>query len=101
MGTATVTFQVEAIPRAQLDEIRRAGRDGAGNPFRPLAADGAEPLRCCLRLSRAGEQIALLAYQPPGGAGPYQETGPVFVHAGLCDGYPSDAGWPPESRCRG
>jgi hypothetical protein len=101
MSTATATFQVDAIPPATLDAIRRAGRDPAGYPLRPFASDeGGEPLRCCLRLSRAGEQIALIAYQPPGGAGPYHETGPVFVHAGACQGYPDGAGWPPEFRGR-
>jgi hypothetical protein len=100
MRTADVTFHIEAIPPAKLEEIRRGGRDDAGNPHRPVTADGAEPLRCCLRLSRPGEQIALIAFQPPGGTGPYQETGPVFVHAAACGGYPPDAGWPPGFRDR-
>jgi hypothetical protein len=101
MTTATTTFQVEAIPAHALAAVREAGRDLAGNPFQPFAtAAGGEPLRCCLRLSRTGERVALIAYRPPGGAGPYQETGPVFVHAEPCDGYPGDAGWPPEFRRR-
>jgi uncharacterized protein DUF1203 len=99
MTTATATFLVETIPPQALDAVREAGRDQAGNPFRPFASGtGDEPLRCCLRLSRAGEQIALIAYQPPGGAGAYHETGPVFVHAASCEGYPAGAGWPPDFR---
>lgn len=101
MTTTTVTFGVKAIPPDTLDRYRRAGRDDAGNAFVPYpSVDGGEPLRCCLRMSRAGEQIALIAYQPPGGAGPYQETGPVFVHAAACTGYPETGGWPSEFRDR-
>lgn len=101
MTAATTTFQVCAIPPRALAAIREVGRDNAGNPFQPFATDtGGEPLRCCLRLSRAGERIALIAYQSPGGAGPFQETGPVFVHAASCDGYPTDGCWPPEFRDR-
>lgn len=101
MSTATATFQIEAITPTTLDAIRRVGRDRAGNRFCPfITHEGGEPLRCCLRLARAGEQIALIAYQPAGGTGPYQETGPVFVHAAVCAGYPDGAGWPPEFRGR-
>jgi Protein of unknown function (DUF1203) len=101
MTAATTTFRIEAIPPPRLDAIRRAGHDSAGNRFQPFATDtGGEPLRCCLRLARAGERIALIAYPPPGGAGAYQETGPVFVHAVLCNGYSADASWPPEFRDR-
>jgi Protein of unknown function (DUF1203) len=95
------SFRVTAIPPAELDGIRAAGRDVAGNPFRPFTYDGdGEPLRCCLRLSRPGERVALIAYRPPGTAGAYAEIGPVFVHASACDGYAADGGWPPEYRDR-
>lgn len=101
MSIATVTFLVEAIPAGALAGIRATGYDAAGNPYRPYAtAGGSEPLRCCLRPARPGERIALIAYQPPGGAGAYRETGPVFVHAAPCDGYPAGAGWPPGFRDR-
>ncbi len=94
-------FQILAIPPAELDGIRAAGRDVAGNGYRPkVDRAGGSPLRCCLRLSRPGEQVALIAYRPAGTAGAYAETGPVFVHAAACDGYPVDGGWPPEFRDR-
>jgi hypothetical protein len=101
MSTTAATFLVEAIPATALAEVRESGYDVAGNPYRPYASgEGGEPLRCCLRPARAGERIALIAYRPPGGAGPYRETGPVFAHASACDGYPAGAGWPPEFRDR-
>ncbi len=95
------SFHIEAIPAADLDRIRANGVDVAGNAFTPFVEDtGGSPVRCCLRLSRAGERIALIAYRPPGTAGAYAEVGPVFVHADPCAGYPADGGWPPEFRDR-
>jgi hypothetical protein len=61
--------------------------------------EGGAPLRCCLRDSRPGERIALVAVTPEGPRGPYQETGPVFVHADPCPG-PRDPGYPEDFRRR-
>lgn len=61
--------------------------------------DGGAPLRCCLRESRAGERIVLGAATPPGPAGAYAETGPVYVHADRCPG-PVSAEYPAEFRGR-
>jgi hypothetical protein len=61
--------------------------------------DGGAPLRCCLRDSRAGERIALVAVTPEGPQGAYRETGPVFLHADECAG-PADTGYPEEFRRR-
>ena len=59
------SFHISAIPPAELAGIRAAGRDVAGNEFRPFVSDrGGEPLRCCLRPSRSGERLALIAYRP-------------------------------------
>src|SRR5581483_1246012 len=70
-----MSFQILAIPPAELDGIRAAGRDVAGNGYRPTVdRAGGSPLRCCLRLTRPGEQVALIAYRPAGTAGAYAET---------------------------
>lgn len=61
--------------------------------------DGGAPLRCCLRDSRPGERLALVAVTPPGPRGAYRETGPVFLHAEGCPG-PADAGYPEPFRSR-
>jgi hypothetical protein len=90
-----MTYRIEAIPAAELERIRAEGNDEAGNENRPFTEqEGGSPLRCCLRKSQPGERIMLIAYTPPGPAGPYAERGPVFVHANACDGYTADRGYP-------
>jgi hypothetical protein len=77
-----------AIPRDELDAIRAARHDEAGNPLDTLIhRDGGAPLRCCLRETRPAERVLLIAYTPPGTAGAYAERGPVFIHADRCGGY--------------
>jgi hypothetical protein len=90
-------FCYQAIPGGELDAIRAAGRDEAGNPLKvQVYRDGGAPLRCCLREARAGERLLLIAYTPPGTAGAYAERGPVFVHAERCAGYLMPGEYPPE-----
>jgi Protein of unknown function (DUF1203) len=93
---ATEHLVFEAIPAAELDRIRAAGRDEAGNPLAVLTDTDGSPLRCCLRRARPGERILLIAYTPPGTAGAYAERGPVFVHADPCQGYLTPHQYPPE-----
>ncbi|MEU8572478.1 DUF1203 domain-containing protein [Streptomyces asoensis] len=96
-GTA-VTRTARPVPADVLDELRRA--DDAGRPPVPVTdEEGGAPLRCCLRYSEPGESIALVSYAPlrrwaaATGArpGPYDEQGPVFVHARACAGPAGDA----------
>lgn len=100
--TRTMTsVKVSPIDPAVLSELRV--RDDAGQPPRLVSDAEGSPLRCCLRRIRPGEQVALVAYAPlrrwarETGAtpGPYDETGPVFIHPGPCDG-PAVPGFPPE-----
>jgi len=97
-GTGALTF--EAIPAAELAEIRAAGRDEAGNSLTVQADNGGSPVRCCLRETRPGERVMLIAYTPSGTAGAYAERGPVFVHADPCEGYPTPHRYPPGLRHR-
>jgi hypothetical protein len=84
---------VHAIEAAALRQLRQ--RDDAGHPPRLLIpVGGGEPLRCCLRRSQPGEQIALVSYAPlrrwaqrtGADPGPYEEVGPVFIHPEPCEG---------------
>ncbi|WP_217142735.1 DUF1203 domain-containing protein [Streptomyces sp. AC627_RSS907] len=88
---------VRPIPPITLKELRAL--DDAGRVPTPVTDDeGGTPLRCCLRHSRPGERIALVSYAPlrrwaagtGADPGPYDEQGPVFVHAEECAGPDGD-----------
>ncbi|MBT2417169.1 DUF1203 domain-containing protein [Streptomyces sp. ISL-22] len=92
------TSLVRPIDPTALKELRSA--DDAGRRMVPLTdEEGGQPLRCCLRHSVPGERIALVSYAPlrrwaaESGAdpGPYDEQGPVFIHAEECAGPGGDA----------
>ena len=85
----TSTLRYVPLPAALADAATRTFTD----------EDGGRPLRCCLRDSRPGELIALVAVTPEGPQGAYRETGPVFLHADGCSG-PADTGYPEEFRRR-
>ncbi len=85
-------YLVQPITPATLKELRDT--DDAGRVPVPLTDDeGGAPLRCCLRRGTPGERVALVSYAPlrrwaaETGAdpGPYDEQGPVFVHAAAED----------------
>jgi hypothetical protein len=96
----TAAYEIRAISPQVLGELRE--RDDAGAPPRLLVdEEGGSPLRCCLRRISPGERVALVSYAPlrrwarETGAdpGPYDETGPVFIHPEPCPG-PVDGGYP-------
>jgi Protein of unknown function (DUF1203) len=84
----TTHLLVQAIDPVRLDVVRTAGTDGHGNLLRPFAAAGqGEPLRCCLRYAKQGEQITLISYAPFNHPSVWTEVGPVYIHAARCDGH--------------
>ncbi|GGV89218.1 hypothetical protein GCM10015535_42560 [Streptomyces gelaticus] len=99
----TTTYEVRAIDPTVLKRLR--DRDDAGRTREPFTdPEGGAPLRCCLRHSEPGERIVLVSYAPlqrwasDTGAepGPYDERGPVFVHAEECEGAASGSAYPVE-----
>jgi hypothetical protein len=91
--TSTLIF--EPIPPDELQEIRTAGLDEAGNRLTARTGTKGEPLRCCLRESSPSERVLLIVYTPPGTSGAYAERGPLFIHADPCDGYLTPDRYPP------
>jgi hypothetical protein len=91
--TSTLIF--EPIPPGELQEIRTARLDEAGNRLTAQTDAEGSPLRCCLREASPGERVLLIAYTPPGTSGAYAERGPVFIHADPCDGYQTPHRYPP------
>ena len=100
MTATTATYEIKAIEPEVLAALRQ--RDDAGAEPRLLVdEEGGSPLRCCLRLTRPWEQVALVSYAPlrrwaeRTGAepGPYNEVGPVFIHPEPCAG-PAHPGYP-------
>ena len=89
MTSTRTTLVVDALSPALAADAARTWTD----------SEGGAQLRCCLRHSRPGERIALVAVTPQGPRGAYRETGPVFLHAGPCPGR-SDAGYPDDFRGR-
>jgi hypothetical protein len=90
-------LSVIPIDPSRLEAIRDAGKDEHGNAFAAYPAAGWESLRCCLRIARADERIALISYSPLAQPSPWAEVGPVYVHAHACEGYVS-GDLPPELR---
>jgi hypothetical protein len=86
---STTTLRYDPLPAALALEATRTWID----------EDGGAPLRCCLRDSRPGEKVALVAVTPEGPRGAYRETGPVFLHADSCPG-PPGTGYPEDFRRR-
>jgi len=96
-----ITFQITTLPPEALDRIRAQGYDDHGNRLRPtIDTEGGAPLRCCLRDSRPGERIMLLAWSPFHQASPYAEVGPVFIHTEPCGGYADQDAYPDGFRAR-
>lgn len=94
--TTTIPFTVHPLDAGRLAGLLAAGRDDQGHPVRThtVTEAGGTPLRCCLREAVPGEQVALLGWRLDLPAGPYQEVGPVFVHADGCAGYDAPARYP-------
>jgi hypothetical protein len=95
--TRMTGFRIHALPCELLDDVR-AGT--YGRSVERVVADGAHPLRCCLRDSRPGEELFLFGYEPPLPESPYREAGAVFAHAGRCEGPSFDDVYPPDWRGR-
>jgi hypothetical protein len=97
--TTTTRLLVQAIAPERLARVRSEGEDGHGNQLRAFSASGeGEPLRCCLRYAREGEQIALISYAPFDHPSVWTEVGPVYIHHERCPGYAATTALPDQLR---
>jgi hypothetical protein len=92
--TCMNTLKIIAMPTPEATRVRNAMRDDFGNTLSPLIADGSGPCRHCLRYANSGDRLLLFSYKPFAGTVPYQEVGPVFVHADGCERHAPEAGFP-------
>ncbi|WP_405150961.1 DUF1203 domain-containing protein [Sphaerisporangium sp. NBC_01403] len=94
--TTTTGFRIHVISSEVLEKVRAGAGDASGRPAERLPAEGGEPLRCCLRDARPGEELVLFGYEPEIPPSPYREIGAVLAHARACAGpataesYPGD-----------
>src|SRR6266481_8427198 len=84
----TSRFRIVPLRTEIALAARRAAGQGAED-HRFVTADSPRgyPCRHCLRWAQPGERMILFPFAaiPPGR--PYSETGPIFVHAEMCERY--------------
>lgn len=88
------SYTVHAISSDELDRVRSRGGDDHGNQTEPFVSGCGHQLRCCLRLSRPGEALLLIAHAPLTTQRSWTDIGPVLVHAKPCRLRPLDAALP-------
>ena len=84
------TFRILPIEQSAANRVREARDDGHGNrEIQPTVAQepGAYPCRVCLEEAGVGEEVLLFSYCPFHHPVPYQNLGPIFVHAHSCVPY--------------
>jgi hypothetical protein len=84
-----------AMPTATARAFQAGEPDAYGHRPEIRKADGPGfPCRHCLTDIAPGEDVLVLAYRPFSALQPYAETGPVFLHARLCERHPEAADTP-------
>jgi hypothetical protein len=91
---------VVPIPSSVAEQIRATLRDDFGNVLKAVESEGGAPCRHCLRLTVPGERVILFSYRPFAAPCPYQEIGPIFIHADGCARFEGDRRFPEAFRER-
>jgi hypothetical protein len=96
-----MSYQIRPLAVDVLRQLRI--RDDAGQPPLPVVdEDGGNPLRCCFGRTKPHEEVVLVSYAPlrrwaqgrGADPGPYNEIGPIFIHAQDCGGPVDEDGFP-------
>ena len=88
------SLNIIAMPTAHAQKVRSLLHDDFGNALSPEISDGSGPCRHCLRYASAGDPLLQFSYKPFDEPAPYQEIGPVFIHADGCERFARDGGFP-------
>ena len=95
----TSTFRIVPIRTEIAEAARREAETGAPD-HRLVTADSPRgyPCRHCLRWAQPGERMILFPYAAIAPGRPYSESGPIFVHAELCERYAATEEFPSDFR---
>lgn len=96
----SAAFRVVALPTKVAELVRTTRRSpGYGHPAHEEVATGYGPCRHCLRDFQVGKDCRILfTYDPFHGIEPLPLPGPIFIHAGDCERFPDDGGFPNDLR---
>lgn len=84
------------MPSDLAARYRRREPDAYGLTPEIHVSDGdGMPCRHCLANINAGDPYLILAYRPFPELQPYAETGPIFLHAEVCEAYDNGNAVPP------
>ncbi len=91
-------FKVLPIKTEIAQAIRETMIDQDGHQLSVSIAgeNGFGPCRSCLKQFTAGERRILFSHSPNAVDHPYNETGPIFIHADECEPYRASDTFPPE-----
>ncbi len=91
-------FKIQPIKTKVAQAIRETMIDQAGHQLSVSIANenGYGPCRSCLKQFTAGERRILFSYSPNAVDHPYNETGPIYIHAEACEPYQETDTFPPE-----
>lgn len=93
-GMKQLNFRIVPLPTEVADAARRALATGAADHALVTAdSPNGYPCRHCLRWATPGEQMILFTHAAVE-SGPYQERGPIFVHAERCARYAETQSYP-------
>ena len=87
-------YQIVPLPTEVADAARRGLTAGAPDHALVTAdSPSGYPCRHCLQWAAPGEQLILFPFASVD-SGPYQERGPIFVHAAPCTRYRASERYP-------
>jgi hypothetical protein len=89
------TIQFVAITTTMARHYQMGGADANGQAPETHVSDGdGVPCRHCLQNVKAGSKYLVLSHRPFPAPQPYAETGPIFLHAEVCERYRESAEMP-------